>query len=163
MSNIKLLSKKKNIALVAHDHRKSDLLDWASANKEILSNHNLFATGTTGKLIEEALGLSITKFFSGPLGGDQQIGSLIAEGKIDMIVFYWDPMNAQPHDTDVKALLRLSVTWNILLACDRTTADFIISSPFMDSEYQRIMPDYTDYLSRDINEVEEDFKVKKHK
>jgi methylglyoxal synthase len=161
MSNLKLLSKKKNIALVAHDHRKADLLDWARANKETLAKHNLFATGTTGKLIEEALGLTITKFFSGPLGGDQQIGSLIAEGKIDMIVFYWDPMNAQPHDTDVKALLRLSVTWNILLACDRTTADFIITSPFMESEYQRIMPDYTDYLSRDIEQVDEDFKTKK--
>lgn len=154
MSNLKLLSKKKNIALVAHDHRKADLLDWASANKNILSKHNLYATGTTGKMIEEALGLSITKFLSGPLGGDQQIGSLIAEGNIDMIVFYWDPMNAQPHDTDVKALLRLSVTWNILLACDRTTADFIITSPFMDNEYQRIMPDYTDYLNREIKEEE---------
>lgn len=152
MANLKLLSRKKNIALVAHDHRKADLLEWASANKEILAQHHLYATGTTGKMIEEALHLPITKFLSGPLGGDQQIGSLIATGQIDMIVFYWDPMNAQPHDTDVKALLRLSVTWNILLACDRTTADFIITSPFMSSEYQRIMPDYTDYLSRDINE-----------
>ena len=163
MSNIKVLSKKKNIALVAHDHRKADLLDWAAANKETLAKHHLFATGTTGKMIEEALGLSIVKFFSGPLGGDQQIGSLIAEGKIDMIIFYWDPMNAQPHDTDVKALLRLSVTWNILLACDRTTADFIITSPFMENEYERIMPDYTDYLSRDINETEEDFKKRTSK
>jgi len=163
MSNIKVLSKKKNIALVAHDHRKADLLDWAAANKETLAKHHLFATGTTGKMIEEALGLPIVKFFSGPLGGDQQIGSLIAEGKIDMIIFYWDPMNAQPHDTDVKALLRLSVTWNILLACDRTTADFIITSPFMENEYERIMPDYTDYLSRDINETEEDFKKRTSK
>lgn len=154
MSNIKLLSKKKHIALVAHDHRKPDLLDWVTANKHILEKHHLYATGTTGKLIEESLQLPITKFFSGPLGGDQQIGSLIAQGQIDMLIFYWDPMNAQPHDTDVKALLRLSVTWNILLACDRTTADFLISSPFMDSEYQRIMPDYTDYLSRDINDPE---------
>lgn len=152
MSNLKLLSRKKHIALVAHDHRKADLLDWASANKHILAEHHLYATGTTGKMIEEALNLPITKFLSGPLGGDQQIGSLIAEGQLDMIVFYWDPMNAQPHDTDVKALLRLSVTWNILLACDRTTADFIITSPFMSTEYNRIMPDYTDYLQRDINE-----------
>jgi methylglyoxal synthase len=140
--------------LVAHDHRKADLLEWAATNKEILAQHHLYATGTTGKIIEEALHLPITKFYSGPLGGDQQIGSLIAEGKIDMLIFYWDPMNAQPHDTDVKALLRLSVTWNILLACDRTTADFIITSPYMNSEYRRIMPDYTDYLTRDINENE---------
>jgi methylglyoxal synthase len=154
MSNLKLLNKKKHIALVAHDHRKPDLLDWVTANKHILEKHHLYATGTTGKLIEESLQLPITKFFSGPLGGDQQIGSLIAQGQIDMLIFYWDPMNAQPHDTDVKALLRLSVTWNILLACDRTTVDFIISSPFMDSEYHRIMPDYTDYLSRDINDPE---------
>jgi methylglyoxal synthase len=154
MANIKVLSRKKHIALVAHDHRKADLLEWAAANKEILAQHHLYATGTTGKIIEEALHLPITKFYSGPLGGDQQIGSLIAEGKIDMLIFYWDPMNAQPHDTDVKALLRLSVTWNILLACDRTTADFIITSPYMNSEYRRIMPDYTDYLTRDINENE---------
>jgi methylglyoxal synthase len=154
MSNLKLLGRKKHIALVAHDHRKADLLDWVATNKETLAQHHLYATGTTGKMIEDNLHLPITKFFSGPLGGDQQIGSLIAEGKIDMLIFYWDPMNAQPHDTDVKALQRLSVTWNILLACDRTTADFIISSPFMDSEYQRIMPDYTDYLSRDVNQAE---------
>jgi methylglyoxal synthase len=154
MANIRTLSRKKHIALVAHDHRKADLLDWVSTNKDILAQHNLYATGTTGKMIEDALHLPITKFLSGPLGGDQQIGSLIATGEIDMIIFYWDPMNAQPHDTDVKALLRLCVTWNILLACDRTTADFIITSPYMGSEYQRIMPDYTDYLSRDISENE---------
>jgi len=154
MPNYRLLSKKKHIALVAHDHRKADLLEWVSVNKDLLMEHHLYATGTTGKLIEEALQIPITKFFSGPLGGDQQIGSLIAQGKIDMLIFYWDPMNAQPHDTDVKALLRLSVTWNILLACDRTTADFLISSPYMNSDYQRVMPDYTDYLSRDINETE---------
>jgi methylglyoxal synthase len=152
MSNTKLLNSKKNIALVAHDHRKPDLLQWASERSSILLQHNLFATGTTGKLLEQELKVSITKFFSGPLGGDQQIGSLIAQGQIDMLIFFWDPMNAQPHDTDVKALLRLSVAWNILLACDRTTADFIISSPYMDEQYARQLPDYTDYLSRDITE-----------
>lgn len=152
MSTIKNLSEKKNIALVAHDHRKIDLLAWVVERKDILLRHNLFATGTTGKLIEKELQVPIVKFFSGPLGGDQQIGSLIAQGQIDMLVFFWDPMNAQPHDTDVKALLRLSVAWNILLACDRTTADFLISSPYMDEEYPRQLPDYTDYLTRDINE-----------
>lgn len=152
MSNTKPLNSKKNIALVAHDYRKPDLLQWASERKHILLQHNLFATGTTGKLLEQELNVPITKFFSGPLGGDQQIGSLIAQGQIDMLIFFWDPMNAQPHDTDVKALLRLSVAWNILLACDRTTADFIISSPYMHEQYDRQLPDYTDYLSRDITE-----------
>jgi methylglyoxal synthase len=152
MSTNKIFGNKKNIALVAHDYRKPDLLKWASERRDILLQHNLFATGTTGKLLEQELKVPITKFFSGPLGGDQQIGSLIAQGQIDMLIFFWDPMNAQPHDTDVKALLRLSVAWNILLACDRTTADFIISSPYMDEEYARQLPDYTDYLSRDITE-----------
>lgn len=152
MSNIRPLNSKKNIALVAHDYRKPDLLQWASERRDILLQHSLFATGTTGKLLEQELNVPITKFFSGPLGGDQQIGSLIAQGQIDMLIFFWDPMNAQPHDTDVKALLRLSVAWNILLACDRTTADFIISSPYMNEQYARQLPDYTDYLSRDITE-----------
>ncbi|RYD88990.1 MAG: methylglyoxal synthase, partial [Sphingobacteriales bacterium] len=102
--------------------------------------------------LEEALHTPVVKFFSGPLGGDQQIGSLIAQGGIDMLIFFWDPMNAQPHDTDVKALLRLSVTWNILLACDRSTADFLVSSPYMDMEYPRQLPDYTDYLTRNVAE-----------
>ncbi|MFT4060866.1 MAG: methylglyoxal synthase [Edaphocola sp.] len=152
MSSIKVLEKRKNIALVAHDFRKADMLAWAQERKSQLEAHTLYATGTTGRIIEEETGLAVTKFFSGPLGGDQQIGSLIAEGKIDMLVFFWDPMNAQPHDTDVKALLRLSVTWNILLACDRSTADFLISSPYMDEAYPRVLPDYTDYLTRDVTE-----------
>lgn len=150
MSTTKIIGTQKNIALVAHDFRKPDLLQWASERKGILSKHKLFATGTTGKMLEEELKLPVVKFFSGPLGGDQQIGSLIATGGIDMLVFFWDPMNAQPHDTDVKALLRLSVAWNILLACDRTTADFLISSPYMNEEYARQLPDYTDYLTREI-------------
>ena len=152
MSSQKVISKRKRIALVAHDHRKADLMDWAAGKKEILSRHYLFATGTTGKMLEEVLHMPITKFLSGPLGGDQQIGSLIATGQIDMLIFFWDPMNAQPHDTDVKALLRLSVAWNILLACDRATADFLVSSAYMDEEYTTQLPDYTDYLTRDVLE-----------
>lgn len=152
MSTVRIIRKKKRIALVAHDHRKDDLLDWAAGKKDILLQHELYATGTTGKMLEEELQLSVTRFLSGPLGGDQQIGSHIAQGNMDMLIFFWDPMNAQPHDTDVKALLRLSVTWNILLACDRATADFLVSSPFMSGEYPLLLPDYTDYLTRDISE-----------
>lgn len=152
MSSERILAPAKRIALVAHDYRKADLLDWAMGNKDILLQHDLYATGTTGKMLEEHLGCRITKFLSGPLGGDQQIGSLIAQGQLDMLIFFWDPMNAQPHDTDVKALLRLSVTWNILLACDRATADFLVSSPHMNNAYITRLPDYTDYLTRDIEE-----------
>lgn len=147
-----MLGPAKRIALVAHDYRKADLLDWALGHKELLLQHDLYATGTTGKMLEENLGCRITKLLSGPLGGDQQIGSLIAQGQIDMLIFFWDPMNAQPHDTDVKALLRLSVVWNILLACDRATADFLVSSPYMHTAYKSRMPDYTGYLTRDIEE-----------
>lgn len=152
MSNIRIIKERKRIALVAHDHRKADLLDWAAGKKDILLQHELFATGTTGKMLAEELQLPVTRFLSGPLGGDQQIGSFIAQGNIDMLIFFWDPMNAQPHDTDVKALLRLSVAWNILLACDRATADFLVSSPYMGSAYALQLPDYTDYLTRDIAE-----------
>ncbi len=147
-----MLGPSKRIALVAHDYRKPDLLDWALGKKELLLQHDLYATGTTGKMLEEHLGAKITKLLSGPLGGDQQIGSLIAQGQIDMLIFFWDPMNAQPHDTDVKALLRLSVVWNILLACDRATADFLVSSPYMNDSYMSRMPDYTGYLTRDLEE-----------
>ena len=147
-----MLGPSKRIALVAHDYRKADLLDWALGNKDLLLQHDLYATGTTGKMLEEHLGAKITKLLSGPLGGDQQIGSLIAQGQIDMLIFFWDPMNAQPHDTDVKALLRLSVVWNILLACDRATADFLVTSPYMNESYRSRMPDYTGYLTRDIEE-----------
>lgn len=150
MSRIKTIGARKRIAMVAHDNRKAELVDWAETNRSILLQHDLLATGTTGKLLEEALQVKIEKFMSGPLGGDQQIGSRIAHGNIDMLIFFWDPMQAQPHDTDVKALLRLSVAWNILLACDRATADFLISSPYMHTGYEALLPDYTDYLNRDI-------------
>jgi methylglyoxal synthase len=140
----------KRIAMVAHDHKKDDLIDWAIYNKAVLSKHHLYATGTTGKLLEDALNISVVKLLSGPLGGDQQIGSLIAEGKIDMLFFFWDPMEAQPHDPDVKALLRLCVVWNIPMACDRATADYIVTSTLMNSDYEAILPNYENYLKRKI-------------
>lgn len=150
MSNIKKIPARKTIALVAHDNKKPDLIEWAIYNKTTLAKHNLIATGTTGKLIEEALDRPVKKFLSGPLGGDQQIGSMIAQGEIDVLIFFWDAMEAQPHDSDVKALLRLCVAWNIIMACDRATADFIMTSPFMHETYNATLPDYTDYLSREI-------------
>ena len=148
----KQLSPNKTIALVAHDHRKDDLMRWAIANKEALSQHNLLATGTTGRLLEENLGLPVKKLLSGPLGGDQQIGAMIAQSEIDVLIFFWDPMEAQPHDPDVKALLRLGVVWNIPMACCAATADFIISSAYMDTKYNAEMADYSTYLNRKIDQ-----------
>jgi methylglyoxal synthase len=138
----------KRIALVAHDNKKSDLVEWAMYNREALIQHQLTATGTTGKLLEDKLQHPVKKLFSGPLGGDQQLGAMIAEGKVDIIVFFWDPMEAQPHDSDVKALLRLAVAWNIIIACNRTTADFILTSALMNRDYELTMPDYSTYLER---------------
>ena len=152
MSTIKVLGKRKRIALIAHDHKKIDLIDWAMFNKEVLARHELFATGTTGKLMEEALDRPVKKLLSGPLGGDQQIGSMIAQGEIDIMIFFWDPMEAQPHDSDVKALQRLCVVWNIPMACSRSTADFLMTSPFMHEEYLATITDYTKYLTRNVKE-----------
>jgi methylglyoxal synthase len=143
----------KRIALVAHDNKKKDLIEWALYNKHVLAQHELIATGTTGKLLEEKLNKSVHKLFSGPLGGDQQIGAMIAEGKIDIIIFFWDPMEAQPHDSDVKALLRLAVAWNIIIACNRTTADFVMTSVLMNEDYQITPPDYSAYLNRNLGTV----------
>ena len=126
---------RKRVALVAHDHKKEDLLDWARFNQGTLSRHELFGTGTTGKLIHDRLGLDVHRLLSGPLGGDQQLGALIAEGKLDVLIFFWDPLEPQPHDTDVKALLRIAVLYNIPTACNRATADFIVSSHLMAETY----------------------------
>lgn len=139
------------IALVAHDNMKDDLLEWAKFNREFLANFRLIATGTTGRLVEELLGLEVARLKSGPLGGDQQLGAMLSEGAIDFLVFFWDPLSAQPHDPDVKALLRLAVVWNIPVACNRATADFLFSSPLVTSGYQRRLPDFESYHNRTID------------
>ena len=147
---VRTLNKSKRIALVAHDNKKKDLVDWCVYNKRVLADHKLIATGTTGKLLSEKLDTKVRRLLSGPLGGDQQIGSMIAEGKIDILIFFWDPMEAQPHDPDIKALLRLAVTWNIPFACDRATADFLLTSPLMHDDYECMIPDYDQYLKRKV-------------
>ncbi len=139
---------RKRIALVAHDHKKQDLLEWARFNRDLLAQHELYATGTTGRLLSESLETPVVRLQSGPLGGDQQIGALIAAGKLDLLVFFWDPLSPQPHDPDVKALLRIAVVWNIPVACDRATADYVISSPLMSELYERQMPDYSQHTER---------------
>ena len=138
----------KKIALVAHDEKKHDLLEWARYNKQLLKQHELYSTGTTGKLLEQELGIEIHKLQSGPLGGDQQIGAMIAAGEIDLVIFFWDPLTPQPHDSDVRALLRIAVVWNIPIACNRATADFMIASPLLSNTYQRFSPDYHVYTGR---------------
>ncbi|MCH8494993.1 MAG: methylglyoxal synthase [Balneolales bacterium] len=140
--HIQKMGKQKNIALVAHDNRKIELLEWAKFNLLTLSQHKLYGTGTTGGLLTEKLGLPVHRYKSGPLGGDQQIGADISEGVIDFMIFFWDPLQSQPHDVDVKALLRLSVLYNIPVACNRATADFLISSPLLGNPYDRIIKDF---------------------
>jgi methylglyoxal synthase len=132
----------RRIAMVAHDHKKPDLLSWARYNKALLATHDLVATGTTGLLLQAELGLSVRCLQSGPLGGDQQIGALITEGRIDVLLFFWDPLEPQPHDPDVKALLRIAVVWNTPIACNRATADFLISSPLLHTDYEPQVPVY---------------------
>lgn len=151
----------KNIALVAHDNRKKDLIEWVEWNAPLLLRHKLTCTGTTDNLVEKSIrtklektalprDFKIQKLHSGPLGGDQQLGALITEGKVDFVIFFWDPMEPHPHDVDVKALLRIAVLYNIPIACNRSTADFMISSPLMEQEYAPIVKDYSEYLRRDM-------------
>jgi methylglyoxal synthase len=144
------LKAKKNIALVAHDNEKKNLLSWVAENKAKLTSHNLYATGTTGRLLKEKIGLTITALQSGPLGGDLQIGALITERKIDILVFFWDPLESQPHDPDVKALIRICAVWNIPIACNQASADFMFSSQHMIEDYDNSKDSFADYLNRDI-------------
>ena len=145
------MKEKKNIAIVAHDNKKFEVLEWAKYNKDNLHKHNVLATGTTGVILEKELGLEVIKFRSGPLGGDLQIGAKIVEGDIDCLIFFWDPLEPQPHDPDVKALLRIAVVWNIPIACNKSSADFIFSSTLMDKKYQRKIVDYSLHKERHID------------
>ncbi len=141
-----LMNKKKNIALIAHDNRKTDLLNWAKFNKSILAEHKLYGTGTTGSIIATELNLPVQRFKSGPLGGDQQVGAKIAEGEIDFLIFFWDPLEPLPHDPDIKALLRIAVVYNIPVACNKASADYLISSSLMSKEYKRELIDYQERI-----------------
>jgi methylglyoxal synthase len=136
-----VMGERKRVALIAHDNCKVDLLDWARFNRGTLGVHELFATGTTGALLASELGLKVTRFLSGPLGGDQQVGAAIVEGRLDFVIFFWDPLEPHPHDVDVKALLRIAVVYNIPIACNRSTADFLLSSPLMHRRYERRFDD----------------------
>src|SRR5258705_6308328 len=136
-----VMGERKRVALIAHDNCKGDLLDWARFNRGTLGGHELFATGTTGALLASELGLKVTRFLSGPLGGDQQVGAAIVEGRLDFVIFFWDPLEPHPHDVDVKALLRIAVVYNVPIACNRATADFVLSSPLMEQEYNRAAVD----------------------
>jgi methylglyoxal synthase len=151
---VAVVTPRKRIALVAHDHKKVDLLEWAQYNRDLLANHELLATGTTGSLLEEALQIPVVKLQSGPLGGDQQVGARIAEGAVDLVIFFWDPLQPQPHDPDVKALLRIAVVWNIPVACNRASADYMISSPLLTSSYERQLPEYEAYRNRMVKDSE---------
>jgi methylglyoxal synthase len=145
------MQQNKNIGLVAHDNKKRDLVEWAKFNRDLLAHHTIYATGTTGLMLEKELGFEVVKLQSGPLGGDQQIGARIADGEIDFLIFFWDPLEPMPHDPDVKALLRMAAVWNIPIACNRSSADFMISSPLMDAIYERLLPDYDEYRARPIS------------
>ncbi|MFN7954733.1 MAG: methylglyoxal synthase [bacterium] len=139
---VSALRERRRIALVAHDHKKQEIIEWARYNQALLEQHELFATGTTGSLLREQLGLPVERLKSGPLGGDLQLGAMIAEGRLDILVFFWDPLESQPHDVDVKALLRICVVYNVPVACNRASADYLISSPLMVQPYERVIPRY---------------------
>ena len=140
----------KRIALIAHDNKKRELIEWTKYNRDTFLKCDVIATGTTGRMLESELGIKVRCLQSGPLGGDQQIGALIAEGNIDILIFFWDPLEPLPHDQDIKALLRLAVVWNIPVACNRATADFIFSSTLLSNDYKRKMPDFDEYNKRKI-------------
>jgi methylglyoxal synthase len=140
---------RKRIALVAHDHKKSELVEWAKRHRDQLGMHDLYATGTTGALVEKETRLKVDKLRSGPLGGDLEIGAMVSEGKLDVLVFFWDPLAAQPHDPDVRALLRIAVVWNIPVVSNMASADFLFSSPYMSGEYKRLVPDYEERKRKD--------------
>jgi methylglyoxal synthase len=144
----------KKIALVAHDNKKQDLVEWAKFNRDLLAHHEVYATGTTGEMLERELGFKITKLQSGPLGGDQQVGAMIVNDEINFLIFFWDPLEPMPHDPDVRALLRMAAVWNIPIACNRASADFMISSPLMDGQYNRLVPDYEEYRTRTLPQAE---------
>ena len=146
-----VMPKRKRIALIAHDNMKQDLLEWTRQHLDILKHHHLYATGTTGHLLESDINIPIEKLISGPLGGDQQIGALVTKKTIDIIIFFWDPFEPMPHDPDVKALLRVAAVWNTAVACNRSTADFLISSPLMTQEHPYKIPDYEKYLAKRLN------------
>lgn len=141
---------RKRIALIAHDNKKRELIEWVKFNRQAMLETEIFATGTTGKMLESEVGVNVRRLQSGPLGGDMQIGALVAEGNIDILIFFWDPLEPLPHDPDIKALLRLAVVWNIPLACNRATADFLFTSSLLFSDYKRKMPDFLDYNNRKI-------------
>jgi methylglyoxal synthase len=144
------LHQQKRVALIAHDNKKQELSDWAVRHKELLANHRLCATGTTGYKVEKDLGLPVEKLISGPLGGDQQIGSRIPTGEVDVLIFFWDPFEAMPHDPDIKALLRIAAVWNIPVACNPASADFILNSPLFTQSYAREVPDYDSYIAERV-------------
>jgi methylglyoxal synthase len=150
------INERKRIALVAHDSKKCELIEWVKRNREQLIKQELHATGTTGKLLESTLGIQVMKYKSGPLGGDQQLGAKIAEQCIDLLIFLADPLEAQPHDSDVKALTRLACVWNIPMACNISTADFILTSPYFSSSYTRVVPSFENYLTREITHTTKD-------
>jgi methylglyoxal synthase len=151
LQNKIIMEPDKKIALVAHDNKKHDLVEWAKYNRDLLAHHEVYATGTTGDILEPVLDFKIHRLQSGPLGGDQQIGAKIVDNQIDFLIFFWDPLEPMPHDPDVKALLRMAVVWNIPIACNRASADFMISSPLMDGTYERLVPDYEQYRVRKID------------